>query len=57
MVFQMLLCDECYENIYAWRRWRCLTMDSLYAFKCKRFRNTRYTVTLEYNFKVFLNTL
>jgi hypothetical protein len=23
---------------------RCWTMDSLYAFKCKRFRNTRHTV-------------
>jgi hypothetical protein len=34
MVFQMLLCEECYENVY-----------SLYAFECKRFRNTRHTAT------------
>jgi hypothetical protein len=27
------------------RRWRCWTMDSLYAFKCKRFRNTHQTIT------------
>jgi hypothetical protein len=30
MVFQMLLCCK---------------MDSLYAFKCKRFRDTRHTAT------------
>jgi hypothetical protein len=30
------------NNRTSWRRW---TMDSLYAFKCKRFRNTRHTVT------------
>jgi hypothetical protein len=34
----MLLCGECYENIYTWR-W----VGSLYAFTCKCFRNTRHT--------------
>jgi hypothetical protein len=40
MVFQMLLCGECYTE-----RWRCWTIDSLYASKCKCFRNIHHTVT------------
>jgi hypothetical protein len=31
-------------------------MDSLYAFKCKCFRNTRHTVTLEYHCKSLFQT-
>jgi hypothetical protein len=37
MIFEMLLCGECYENVW---------IGSLYAFNCKRFRKTRRTVTL-----------
>jgi hypothetical protein len=33
--------------VFKWiRRSRCSTMDSLHVFKCKRFRNTRNTVTV-----------
>jgi hypothetical protein len=35
----------------------CLTMDILYAFKCKPSRNTRHAVTLEYHCKAFWNIL
>jgi hypothetical protein len=38
MVFQMLLYGECSTP------WN---MDSLYAFKCKRFRDTRKSATFE----------
>jgi hypothetical protein len=53
MVFQMLLCRECYENY----RSGCWTMDSLYAFKCKRFSNIRHIVTFAIPLQnTFLNT-
>jgi hypothetical protein len=54
VMFQMLLCGECYENVHTYRRTNYSSFmilmvrigtDSLYAFKCKRFRNTYYTVT------------
>jgi hypothetical protein len=49
VLFQMLLCGEYYENIYTWsvksiHLWMRWT-DSLYAFKCKCFRNIRHGVT------------
>jgi hypothetical protein len=54
MVFQMLMCDECYEDGLRLKAYilssRCWTMDSLYAFRCKRFRNTRQAVTFELPF-------
>jgi hypothetical protein len=46
------------KGIQAMHRSRCLTMDSLYAFWCKRFRNTRHTVTYGIPLQSsFLNTL
>jgi hypothetical protein len=38
----MLLCSESVRTMHRSTFW---TMDSLYAFKCKRFRNIRLTVT------------
>jgi hypothetical protein len=43
----MLLCGECYEN-------KVLNDGYLYAFKCKRFRNTRNTVIFGTIVKLFL---
>jgi hypothetical protein len=36
----MLLYGKCYEHVYTYRRTK---MDSVYAFKSKRFRNTRHS--------------
>jgi hypothetical protein len=49
-VFHMLLCGEHYETythkgVQTIHCSRCSAMDSLYAFKYKRFRNTRHTAT------------
>jgi hypothetical protein len=41
----MLLCDECYKKGLHLKAYKPWTIDSLYAFKYKRFRNTRHTVT------------
>jgi hypothetical protein len=48
----MLLCGQCYENVYTYgvqtiHRSPSWTMDSLYAFKYRRFRNNRHTATFE----------
>jgi hypothetical protein len=53
----MLLCGECYENVY--RAYKLpIMMNSLYAFKCKRFRNTCHTVQFGMQLQSsFLNTL
>jgi hypothetical protein len=61
---------NCIRNVTVWRVLRkrllkcvqiirCSTpwkMDSLYALKCKHFRNTRRTVTVEYHCKALFET-
>jgi hypothetical protein len=62
-VFQMLLYSECYESVNTYGctsiiYWRCWTMDSLYTFECKRFRNTRHAAKFGIQLRSsFWNTL
>jgi hypothetical protein len=54
MLFQVLLCGECYKDVYTQRRTNYPSFNTLYTFKCTRHTVTLY-ITSESHIELFLS--